>query len=51
LRGFRIRQDRPRALINEVAIVIPDDDFLLRQSFALDRWSKMILEEITLFLG
>src|SRR5689334_8563655 len=51
LRRFRISQDRLRALVNEISIVIPNDDLLLAESFLLDRWSKMVLEEVAFVLG
>src|SRR5512145_2260773 len=48
---FRIGQDRPRSLINQIAVMVPDNDFLIVETFLPDRRAEMILEKISLFLG
>jgi len=43
---LRISQDRLRALVDKIAIVVPDDDLLVREPLLFDRWPKMILEDV-----
>jgi hypothetical protein len=51
LRRFRIVEDRPRALVDEIAIVVPHDDLLSGKTFAPDRRPKMVLQKIALLFG
>src|ERR1041385_3508353 len=50
LRSSRIGQYRLHALIDEITVVIPRDYFLVRQTFPLDCWTKMVLQKISLLL-
>src|SRR5689334_21918058 len=51
LRRLRIGKQRTDSLIDPIAIVIPGDDLLIRQSRAAQRWPKIILEKVSFFLG
>src|ERR1044071_10466817 len=51
LRLLRIGKQRADSLIDQIAIVIPGDDLLVRQSCAAQRWTKIILEKVSFFLG
>src|SRR5256714_5536622 len=48
---FRITEQRADALVNQVAVVIPAEDFLFAESGTSHRGTEVILEEVPLLLG
>src|SRR5438552_1488156 len=51
LRSFRVGQDSPGPLVNEVSIVIPDNYFLITQPFLFNRRAEIVFQKISLFLS
>src|ERR1044072_5406905 len=51
LRRLRIGEQCADSLIDQIAIVIPGDDLLVAQTRTAQRWSKIILEKVSFFLG
>src|SRR6185503_18657702 len=51
LRRLRIGKQRADSLIDQIAIVIPGNDLLVAQSRTAQRWSKVVLEKVSFFLG
>src|SRR5262245_18557231 len=49
--GFWIGQDCPGSLVDQVAIVVPHNNLLRTETFAFDRWPKIVLQKISLVLG
>src|SRR5262245_45624868 len=52
LRSLRIPEHRAGTLVNQIAIVVPRDDFLVGKTFTVHRGPKVLLEKIALlFVG
>src|SRR5213075_2210068 len=51
LRGLRVAQDGADALVDEIAVVIPRDDFPVAQPLSLHRGAEVVLEEVAFVLG
>ena len=50
-RGFGVCEDRAGALIDEVAVMIPGEDFPVGQTFSAQGRAEVVLQEITLLFG
>ena len=46
-----IGEDGTRPLVDQVAVVVPDDNFFVPQPRSLHRRPKMVFQEVSLFIG
>src|SRR5678816_4156950 len=49
--GVRVGENSAGTLINQIAVMVPGDDVLVCESVALERWSKIVLQEVALLFS